>query len=99
MRTPLLYVTRGLLTAALGAGILCRFPCAGQTLNATAPPVVSHPVFPAGNGTALGAQIAALLADPSVSRAHWGIAVTAMDGTPIYGFDEGKFFRPASNGK
>ena len=47
----------------------------------------------------MGAQIAALLADPGVSRAHWGIAVTAMDGTPIYGLDEGKFFRPASNAK
>jgi D-alanyl-D-alanine carboxypeptidase/D-alanyl-D-alanine-endopeptidase (penicillin-binding protein 4) len=56
-------------------------------------------VFPTGTVTPLGAQIAALLADPGVSRAHWGIAVTAMDGTPIYGVDEGKFFRPASNAK
>lgn len=98
MRTSLLYVTRGLLCASLGTVILCSLTCQGQTPgNAATPP--SHPVFPAGNGTALGAQIAALVADPGVSRAHWGIAVMTMDGTPIYGFDEGKFFRPASNAK
>lgn len=62
-------------------------------------PLPVHPVFPTGATTPLGSQIAALLADPSVSRAHWGIAVTAMDGTPLYGFEEGELFRPASNAK
>lgn len=47
----------------------------------------------------LKTEIATLLADPAVARAHWGIAVTAMDGTPIYGVNEGKFFQPASNAK
>ncbi len=60
---------------------------------------IVHPVYPTGSATALGQQIEALLADPSVARAHWGIAVTALDGTPIYGVDEGKLFRPASNNK
>ena len=68
-----------------------------QTPVATAP--VVHPVYPAGADSALGAQVAALLADPAVARAHWGIAVTALDGTPLYGLDEGKLFRPASNNK
>ena len=63
-----------------------------------AAPVV-HVAYPVGVGTALGEQIAGLLADPGASRAHWGIAVTAMDGTPIYGRSEGKLFRPASNAK
>ncbi len=62
-------------------------------------PVFPHPAYPNGSATPLGQQIDALLADPSVSRAHWGIAVTTLDGTPLYGHEEGKLFRPASNNK
>jgi D-alanyl-D-alanine carboxypeptidase/D-alanyl-D-alanine-endopeptidase (penicillin-binding protein 4) len=47
----------------------------------------------------LKVQIAKLLADPSVSEAHWGIAVTRMDGKPIYMMNEGQLFQPASNAK
>jgi D-alanyl-D-alanine carboxypeptidase/D-alanyl-D-alanine-endopeptidase (penicillin-binding protein 4) len=48
---------------------------------------------------ALGPQIATLLTDPAVAQAHWGIAVTAMDGTPIYSLNEAQLFQPASNAK
>jgi serine-type D-Ala-D-Ala carboxypeptidase/endopeptidase (penicillin-binding protein 4) len=69
-------------------------------VGAQAPVVlVAHPVFPGGDGTPLGTRIAALLAEPGVARAHWGVAVTALDGTPIWGLDERKMFRPASNAK
>jgi D-alanyl-D-alanine carboxypeptidase/D-alanyl-D-alanine-endopeptidase (penicillin-binding protein 4) len=44
-------------------------------------------------------QIVSLVSQPEVSRAHWGVAVMAMDGTPLYGLDEGQYFRPASNAK
>jgi D-alanyl-D-alanine carboxypeptidase/D-alanyl-D-alanine-endopeptidase (penicillin-binding protein 4) len=51
----------------------------------------------------LKVQIAKLLADPSVSAAHWGILVTKMDGKPgekpIYALNEGQLFQPASNAK
>jgi D-alanyl-D-alanine carboxypeptidase/D-alanyl-D-alanine-endopeptidase (penicillin-binding protein 4) len=71
-----------------------------QGISPTSPaPAIIHPAYPTGSATALGQQIETLLADPSVSRAHWGIAVTTLDGTPIYGVDEGKLFRPASNNK
>jgi D-alanyl-D-alanine carboxypeptidase/D-alanyl-D-alanine-endopeptidase (penicillin-binding protein 4) len=48
---------------------------------------------------ALGPEIATLLADPAVAQAHWGIAVTTMDGTPIYSMNEAQLFQPASNAK
>jgi len=44
-------------------------------------------------------QVAKLLADPAVARAHWGIAVTKMDGGPIYALNAGQLFQPASNAK
>jgi D-alanyl-D-alanine carboxypeptidase/D-alanyl-D-alanine-endopeptidase (penicillin-binding protein 4) len=98
----------GLKIAA--CGLMCGLPLAAMfavscdaqeaaSAQNTNPPAVVHPAFPTGTATPLGAQIASLLSDPGVSRAHWGIAVTAIDGTPIYGLDEGKMFRPASNAK
>jgi len=47
----------------------------------------------------LGRKIAALVAEPEVVRAHWGVMVTAMDGSPIYQLNEGQLFQPASNAK
>jgi D-alanyl-D-alanine carboxypeptidase/D-alanyl-D-alanine-endopeptidase (penicillin-binding protein 4) len=77
-----------LLRSALVACFVV-LPAAAQT------PVL----FPAGPSTMLGQQIAAITTGPAVVRAHWGIAVTSIDGTPIYGMNEGEFFRPASNAK
>ena len=73
--------------------------CAQQTSPTPSAPAFLHPAYPNDSATPLGQQIETLLADPSVSRAHWGIAVTTLDGTPLYGHNEGKLFRPASNNK
>jgi serine-type D-Ala-D-Ala carboxypeptidase/endopeptidase (penicillin-binding protein 4) len=53
----------------------------------------------ADRGKMLAKEIGALLEGPEVSRDHWGIKVTAMDGTPIYSLNEGQLFQPASNTK
>ncbi len=52
-----------------------------------------------GPCTELAKTIAGLLEGPAVARDHWGIAVTAMDGAPIYSLNEGQLFQPASNAK
>ena len=56
-------------------------------------------VYPSDPSSPLGARIAALLHDPKVAAAHWGLAVTALDGTPLFGLEEAKLFRPASTAK
>src|ERR1700743_3207224 len=50
-------------------------------------------------GKMLAKAIGALLDGPEVSRDHWGIMVTTMDGAPIYSLNEGQLFQPASNTK
>jgi D-alanyl-D-alanine carboxypeptidase/D-alanyl-D-alanine-endopeptidase (penicillin-binding protein 4) len=49
--------------------------------------------------SALTRTIGAILADPAVVRAHWGISVVTAEGRPIYSLNDGQSFEPASNAK
>ncbi|HZY72885.1 MAG TPA: D-alanyl-D-alanine carboxypeptidase/D-alanyl-D-alanine-endopeptidase, partial [Edaphobacter sp.] len=72
--------------AALLLGVLC-VPAGAQAHRRKRPAVP------------LKARIARLLANPAVTRSHWGIDVARMDGTRLYALHAGQFFQPASNAK
>ena len=70
------------------------------TLPVAAVAATKHkPARPVHRRVPLNVTIQQILADPAVSRAHWGISVVTADGNPVYALNEGQFFEPASNAK
>ena len=84
MKRILSVLVIGLVSACAGAQV-------GGPVVATSGRVVAD--------SELGRTIEGLVAGPGVARAHWGIDVVGLDGTPIYSMNEGQFFQPASNAK
>jgi len=79
--------------------VTCAYGVQAQSQSVGCEGAVAAKSGRAGACSELAQKIAEVLADPAVARAHWGIEVTAMDGSPIYSMNEGQLFQPASNTK
>lgn len=80
-----------LMNRFAAAALLAAMPCMAAVHH---PKAAKH-----RSRRSLAAQIASILQDPAVARAHWGISVVTEDGAPVYALNDSQLFEPASNAK